>query len=722
MAFCFQNISEVRLRIQIALFSLGFTSMLSQIIILREFLSIFQGNELLIGIFLPVWLILSALGVRLGEWLITHGKIRITISLLILLSGIMPLLILVTLYLINSLLFFPGVEKTLLAMLILTLLLLLPYCITSGYLFAKLTALIANNINQSGLSNSYGTECLGSAFAGFLFSACLCIVFDCFQLATIMLMVQIMVAFLMDKNLLFSRIKYLLYSLLVIISIVLILIPLNFIFKSYLFKKQTVIMTKDTQYGNITVTKTYDQYNFYENGVYLFCSDNPLIDEEQVHYVLCQINKPREVFIISGSLEGMIKQINKYSSIQKLDLADLNPALISEEKKLFPPAYNEHIRYLETDPRNWIRTQTSQYDAVIVNLPDPSSAQIVRYFTIEFFREIKHALKPGGFFSISLSPVANYLNDEAKSLTYIILQSLQASFENVEIIPGERSYFVASDSLVRLNISYLIDKQMIENEYINKYNINDMLLKGRRDTLFNSIQNLPVKLNRDQLPIAFYDQNLWWLSRFKGYEYTYPFLIIVIFAFMIIAFKKRSKLYSAIMIGSFTASSFEIIVLFSYQINYGTVYKMLGGIVALFMLGLWLGNKSRSILLSRKSETILLFSQVFPSILLLLYPTFKLYSYYSSFYLQLIGYIVIMLYILGASFAFGLQFRVVTRILALKSPGMHLAIYNFDLIGSAIGIVATSFLSLPLLGITNSCYLIAFINMLFILNGVKKRT
>ncbi len=45
---------------------LGYISIMAQLVLLREFVKSFHGNELVIGIFLASWMILTALGARLG--------------------------------------------------------------------------------------------------------------------------------------------------------------------------------------------------------------------------------------------------------------------------------------------------------------------------------------------------------------------------------------------------------------------------------------------------------------------------------------------------------------------------------------------------------------------------------------------------------------------------------------------------------------------------------
>ena len=62
--------------------------------------------------------------------------------------------------------------------------------------------------------------------------------------------------------------------------------------KERLFKGQTVALQKDTPYGNIVITKTEEQLNFFENGVFLFSNENLVQKEEDVHYAMLQHNVP----------------------------------------------------------------------------------------------------------------------------------------------------------------------------------------------------------------------------------------------------------------------------------------------------------------------------------------------------------------------------------------------------------------------------------------------
>ena len=69
--------------LQLSLFTLGFSSLITQVYLLRESIAVFNGNELVIGIVLGNWMLLTGGGAFLGKF---FGKIRGKISFLIFLS------------------------------------------------------------------------------------------------------------------------------------------------------------------------------------------------------------------------------------------------------------------------------------------------------------------------------------------------------------------------------------------------------------------------------------------------------------------------------------------------------------------------------------------------------------------------------------------------------------------------------------------------------------
>jgi spermidine synthase len=61
--------SKPDLRVKFSVIILGFTSIITQIVLIREFFSVFNGNELVTGIFLANWMLLTGAGAYFGKTL-----------------------------------------------------------------------------------------------------------------------------------------------------------------------------------------------------------------------------------------------------------------------------------------------------------------------------------------------------------------------------------------------------------------------------------------------------------------------------------------------------------------------------------------------------------------------------------------------------------------------------------------------------------------------------
>jgi len=77
----------------------------------------------------------------------------------------------------------------------------------------------------------------------------------------------------------------------------------NFCLKTR-WSTQTVLENRSTRYGNLVVTRTEDQVNFYENGLLLFSFPNQYAAEENVHPVMLQHLKPQDILILGGAMAG----------------------------------------------------------------------------------------------------------------------------------------------------------------------------------------------------------------------------------------------------------------------------------------------------------------------------------------------------------------------------------------------------------------------------------
>ena len=103
------------------------------------------------------------------------------------------------------------------------------------------------------------------------------------------------------------------------------------------------------------------------------------------------------------------------------------------------------------------------------------------------------------------------MNNEAVDLNSTIYVTLKKVFQYVIIIPGEKNYFLASDSPLTYNIAQAVQEKRIENRYVNQFYIDDTLLKNRGETILSSL-NTDTETNQNLKPVLSgedFQQCLW---------------------------------------------------------------------------------------------------------------------------------------------------------------------------------------------------------------------
>ncbi|MCX6866781.1 MAG: hypothetical protein NTV46_11315, partial [Verrucomicrobia bacterium] len=120
--------------ILIAIGALGVSAVMTQLALMREMLGAFAGNEMVLGILLGNWLLLTGLGAWLGR---TSGRLRNPLGVLIqalILVAILPLAQVFLLRALRNVVFLRGAMVGVTETVVSSCVLLAPYCVVSGYL------------------------------------------------------------------------------------------------------------------------------------------------------------------------------------------------------------------------------------------------------------------------------------------------------------------------------------------------------------------------------------------------------------------------------------------------------------------------------------------------------------------------------------------------------------------------------------------------------------
>src|SRR5271157_6341574 len=169
---------------------IGLTAVIAQIVLMRELMVVFCGNEMSLGLMLASWLMWTAIGSSaLGRLAARTPQPRRLMALLeVLVALAFPLAIFLARASKGAFQSVPGEILGPGPMILTSLVVLSAFCLLSGGLFAVGSRLFAQEAGTStltGTSNVYLLEALGSGLGGILASLLLIRYFTSFQIAAL---------------------------------------------------------------------------------------------------------------------------------------------------------------------------------------------------------------------------------------------------------------------------------------------------------------------------------------------------------------------------------------------------------------------------------------------------------------------------------------------------------------------------------------------------------
>ncbi len=205
-----------------------------------------------------------------------------------------------------------------------------------------------------------------------------------------------------------------------------------------------IILSKPTQYQHIAIThyKPFDEVRLFLNGNLQFCStDEQRYHEPMVHPVMNLVPVKTKILILGGGDGCVLREVLKYESVKQVLLVDLDPEmtrlakihpvlkrinqdafkdarLVTIAGKGISPGINKRL-YIETRKKN-IYTKQAQtqkladvsvmnvdadkflsdipgfWDVIIIDMPDPSTPELTKLYSKEFYKKVKQHLSQHG--------------------------------------------------------------------------------------------------------------------------------------------------------------------------------------------------------------------------------------------------------------------------------------------------------------------------------------
>ncbi|HEX7617965.1 MAG TPA: fused MFS/spermidine synthase, partial [Verrucomicrobiae bacterium] len=605
----------------------------------------------------------------------------------------------------------------------------------AGYALTLACSLLARDEGALGIGHVYVADSVGSIGGGVLFSFVLVQFFDHAGILFCPAVLNLLVAGVMGFRTGHKLLSTIAGVLAVAVMAAAVLADLDGVSTALQYPRQHIVARANSPYGKVLVTESDGQFDFIENGIPLTSTRDDQHVEETVHYAMTQRSDARKVLLVAGGISGTAKEILKYN-VSRVDYVELDPMILEFGRKYMPENLSDNrIKIINTDGRLFVRQTGEKYDVVIVDVPAPSTAQLNRFFTVEFLAEVKRTLSPNGVVSFSLGHYENYVSPELARMLASACRSLKQSFPNVLVIPGGRVFFLASDGPLFDDIALRIEQQGTTTKLMNRHYLDAMLTADRMMDMQRAITQ-PAALNKDFSPVLYFYHLRHWMSQFKiGFGLPQAFLLVLLCVYLI-----RLRGTALVLFASgFAGTALEIVLLLAFQVLCGSVYHQVGVIVTVFMAGLAAGALMVNRRMKSRSNGVIGYwdkpgHAPAPSLhhsttpiakhLALLAFAIAGYAILLALLLPLLdrtGNMVASLLFIKAAIALltlilavlvGMQFPLANRLEFDRTVAGASRLYTADFAGAFLGALLASTLLIPLIGVTGVCVLTAALNIL----------
>ncbi|KAM4115199.1 spermidine synthase 1-like isoform X1 [Castanea sativa] len=181
--------------------------------------------------------------------------------------------------------------------------------------------------------------------------------------------------------------------------------------QAHFLKVEKILFQGSSKYQSMMVFQSlaYGKVFVLDGALQLTEKDECAYQEMISHLPLCSIPNPKKVLLIGGGDGGILREISRHSSVENIDICEIDTMLVDVYKQFFPdvavgyedPRVTLHVRdgiaFLESNPGG-------NYDAIIVDAFDPIRPDH-ELFKTSFFEFVAKALRPGGVLCIQAESI-----------------------------------------------------------------------------------------------------------------------------------------------------------------------------------------------------------------------------------------------------------------------------------------------------------------------------
>jgi spermidine synthase len=562
---------------------LGASATVLQVTALRELITVFAGSELDLGITLACWLAAVGAGSAAG------GRLRSAhaFGAAVLAAGILAQPLLELASEVRTLLdLSPGEALSPAGTVASTAAVLTPFCLLLGAQFPLAVRALGGRAGQA-----YLLEAAGACAGGVIFTLLLAGRVGAPEVLAAVALLHVLLGAVLLKR-----------------AAVLMLLVLPLAVHAGLAGGRAapvpgdreLVERRESRYGVIEVFRDRGQLNFFAAGRFQFAYPDRETEELRTHIPLALHRRPERVLLVGGS-PAVLREVMKHGVVGA-DLVELDPALLDASRGLLSPEDRSllddgRVRTVADDARRFIRShEPGRYDLIVLNLPEPTTANLNRCYTAEFFSEARRALRPGGIITVTLPASFAYVGKRMQTANGAVFQALAAAFPATACSSEEYGLLAGSDAPLTVAPSVLRQRlagRDVRTAFLPFSLLDDVFAPDRVQAHRTRLEAVR-EVNRDGRPVAYLAHVQVWIEQQRGSvllmlaDHGRLVLLLALAALVGSAAalrKQRGAVAFSVFLAGYGSLSVSLVILLAYQSAYGSVYERLGLLTAVFMAG-----------------------------------------------------------------------------------------------------------------------------------------
>lgn len=169
------------------------------------------------------------------------------------------------------------------------------------------------------------------------------------------------------------------------------------------YRIKETLVRKQTKYQDLAIVDTYSfgRMLILDGIVQTTIKDEFVYHEMITHVPLFTHPNPKSVLVVGGGDGGVVREVLKHDSVEKVVLCEIDKDVIEECKKYLPEISSEldnpRCEIFIGDGIKYVHEHKNEFDVIIVDSTDPFSIA-EGLFGGSFYKEIYEALTEDGIF------------------------------------------------------------------------------------------------------------------------------------------------------------------------------------------------------------------------------------------------------------------------------------------------------------------------------------